>query len=76
MPGGPKEEQEPGAANRGAPASVSADGEVTGSGAGAGGGGGPEDFDSDSASGGAGDVEPRVTGQPNTGADASSHGSR
>ena len=70
------DEEEPGAANRGAPASVSPSGEVTGSGAGAGGGGAPEDLDSDSASGSAGDLEPRVKGQPNTGGDASNHGSR
>jgi hypothetical protein len=50
---------DPGAAERGKPATVRPDGEVHGSGAGAGGGGTPEDFDSDSASGGGADIEPR-----------------
>jgi hypothetical protein len=67
---------EPGAANRGKPATVSPDGSVHGSGAGAGGGGAPEDFDADSAAGGGGDVEPKVERPPGKGGDASNHGSR
>lgn len=67
---------DPGAAERGARASVDPSGAVHGAGAGAGGGGTPEDFDADSASGGGGDVEPRRPTPVNTGADASSHGSR
>ena len=70
------DELDAGAANRGAPARADRNGEVRGSGSGAGGGGAPEDMDPDSASGGGGDVEPRVTGKPNSGADASNHGSR
>lgn len=49
---------DPGAAERGRPASVARDGSVHGSGAGAG-GGAPEDFDSDAAAGAEGDLEPR-----------------
>lgn len=70
------DEPDAGAANRGIPASVAPNGEVRGSGAGAGGGGAPEDIDPDSAGGAGGDEEPHVTGQPNTGGDASNHGSR
>ena len=67
---------DPGAANRGAPASVSPGGEVHGSGSGAGGGGSPEEFDPDSVGGGGGDVEPRTGDQPDRFGDASNHGSR
>lgn len=61
---GPDIKGDPGAAERGHPASVRPDGEVHGSGAGAGGGGTPEDIDSDSASGGGADVEPRKSHPP------------
>ena len=67
---------DPGAAERGHPASVAKDGSVHGSGAGAGGGGTPEDFDSDAASGDTGDLEPRRPPPAGTGGDAPSHGSR
>lgn len=67
---------DPGAAERGRPATVRPDGEVHGSGAGAGGGGTPEDLDADSAGGDGGDVEPRRPPPAGEGADAPSHGSR
>lgn len=67
---------DPGAAERGRPASVQPNGEVHGSGAGAGGGGTPEDFDSDPAAGDAGDLEPRRPPPPGTGGDAPQHNSR
>ncbi|WP_404710770.1 hypothetical protein [Sphingomonas sp. MMS24-J13] len=67
---------DPGADNRGAPASVAPDGSVRGSGAGAGGGGAPEDIDSDSTAGGGADEEPKASPSPAIGADAPKHGSR
>jgi len=70
-----EDEEDAGAANRGAPATVARTGEVHGSGAGAGGGGGPEDIDVDDT-GNSGNLQPRTPGQPNTGGDASNHGSR
>lgn len=76
MPGEQEDEADEGSANRGSPARISRNGEVYGSGSGAGGGGSPEDIDPDSASGAAGDLEPRRRDQPDTGADASNHGSR
>ena len=52
-------------------------GEAIGNGSGAGGGGAPEDMDADSAGGGGPDTMPRAEAdRPNTGADASQHGSR
>ena len=72
----PPQSVEPGAAERGKPASVAPDGSVHGSGAGAGGGGAPEEIDGDSAGGGGRDEQPRVTGTPAIGGDAPSHNSR
>lgn len=69
------DEVDAGAVNRGKPAGVSPSGAVTGSGAGSGGGGAPEDIDADSTNGDTGGP-PRPTGRPNTGGDASNHGSR
>lgn len=67
-----REEEEPGAANRGAPATLAPSGEAMGSGAGNGGGGGPEDIDEDEGN----NLQPRIKGQPDTEADALNHGSR
>jgi hypothetical protein len=66
---------DPGAAERGTPATVLKDGSVHGSGAGAGGGGTPEDFDADAASGGEGDLQPRRPTPFTEGGDAPQHNS-
>lgn len=71
----PDGKADPGAAERGHPATVAKDGSVHGSGAGTG-GGAPEDFDSDPASGSEGDIEPRDPPPPGTGGDAAVHNSR
>jgi hypothetical protein len=62
--------------NRGKRAPAEGSGAVTGSGAGAGGGGGSEDYDDDVVGGGGTIKQTPDRPAANTGADASSHGSR
>ncbi len=72
----PKRDARTARENRGAPAEETGSGEAVGSGAGAGGGGGPEEYDSDPQGGGGTFKMKHAQHGPDTGADASTHGSR